>query len=492
MAKDEYGKWEIIEDIDEGGQAHVYRVKDRTGGLPGVYALKRLMNGKRIERFRNEVEAVAALSHANVVPLVDNSALHAPASKRDRRYLVMPLAEGGSLDDAARFKGDVRRTLGVARQIAAGLAAAHANTPMIIHRDVKPGNVLFPRKDADDVWVSDFGICLIDDGRARQTEDRERTGPAMFMAPELEGGGRLDVGPEADVYSLGKVIFYMLSGGTILPRERLDESPYREVLEGKGLGRLKSLLSRMIRSDPKTRIQTMTEVMQHLDSLIGGLKGAGTHPQADAASERLSQAEAACEARTAAARAASEDWEAAHANSRRVLVETIEDQLNDLVRDRDEPGKSTFRVVRAEGSGRQNLGRFTVGLTDTVELLRSRTEGDRRTWSLTFHVCWRPSFDKKGRVGFFAGIEVREFDGRPVGRCRGLIGRKPTDGGYTFTSSEVTLFEEAPDGWLECDAKIRKAVSELFSAFLDGIAKGTDIFVQARLEEKSRRGRPVR
>jgi serine/threonine protein kinase len=111
----------------------------------------------------------------------------------------MPLAEGGSLDDAARFKGDVRRTIGVARQIAAGLAEAHAHTPAIIHRDVKPGNVLFPKKDADDVWIADFGICLIDDNRPRQTEDGERPGPAMFMAPELDRGGQLDVGPEADV-----------------------------------------------------------------------------------------------------------------------------------------------------------------------------------------------------------------------------------------------------------------------------------------------------
>ena len=265
MAKDEYGKWEIVDDIDEGGQAHVFRVKDRTGAVPGILALKRLRNGNRIDRFRNEVEAVAALKHPNVVPLIDNSALYAPAFKKDRRYMVMPFAEGGSLDDAARFKGDARRTLGVARQIAAGLAAAHTHTPRIIHRDVKPGNVLFPRKDADEVWVSDFGICLIDDDRPRQTVDGERPGPAMFMAPELEGGGKLDVGPEADVYSLGKVIFFMLSGGTILPRERLNETPYREVLEGKGLGRLKALLSGMIRRDPKTRIQTMTEVIEHLE-----------------------------------------------------------------------------------------------------------------------------------------------------------------------------------------------------------------------------------
>ena len=221
------------------------------------------------------------------------------------------------------------------------------------------------------------------------------------------------------------------------------------------------------------------------------MDGTGTHPEADEASERLAKAEAEREVQTAASRSASDDWEAAHANARRVLVETIEDQLNNLVRDRDEPGKTKFRVGTASASGKQSLGRVTVGLTDSVELLRSRSEGDRRTWALTFHVCWRPGSDT-GRVGFFAELDVREFDGRPVGQCRGLIGRKPTGRGYTLTSTDVTLFEQPPDGWLASDADIRKAVSELFAAFLDAIGKGTDIFVQSRLAEKSRSGRPVR
>jgi len=492
VAQDEYGKWEIVDAVDEGGQAHVFRVKDRTGGQPGLFALKRLRNGKRIDRFRNEVEAVAALKHPNVVPLIDKSALHDPISKKDRRYLVMPLADGRSLDDVARFKGDARRVIGVARQIAAGLAEAHTHTPRIIHRDVKPGNVLFPKKDADDVWVSDFGICLIDDGRPRQTEDGERPGPAMFMAPELEGGGQLDVGPEADVYSLGKVIFFMLSGGVILPRERLDESPYREVLDGPGLGRLKALLSQMIRRDPMTRIQTMAEVIDHLDSILAGMDGSGTHPEADEASVRLMKTEAERDARTAALRAANDEWDAAHANARRVLVDTIRDQLQDLVRDRGEPGKTTFQVAAATASGKQVFAPFTVGLTDTVELLRSRNDGDKRTWAMTFHVYWRPHSDKNGRVGFFAGIDVREYDGRPIVKCRSLVGRKPSSKGFRLTSTEPVLFEQSPDVWLSSDAEIRKAVSELFAAFLDAIGKGTSIFANAAFSEKSGRGRPRR
>jgi hypothetical protein len=492
MAKDEYGVWKIVDGIDEGGQAHVFRVKDRTGGRPGVFALKRLRNAKRIERFRNEVEAVAALKHPNIVPLIDSSAFDAPVSAKDRQYLVMPLAEGGSLDDAARFKGDARRTIAVARQIAAGLAEAHAHTPRIIHRDVKPGNVLFPRKDADDVWVSDFGICLIDDGRPRQTEDGERPGPAWFMAPELDHGGQLDVGPEADVYSLGKVIFFMLSGGTILPREQLHETPYREVLEGNGLGRLTVLLSGMIRYDAATRIQTMAEVIEHLDSILRGMDGAGTHPAADEASERLGKTEAVREVRAIGLRSAAADWDVAHANGRRVLVETIEDQLRNLVRDRDEPGKTAFQIAAAPDLGKQNLGRFTVGLTDSVQLLRSRNDGDRRTWALTFHVCWRPSSDKKGSVGFFAGIDVRESDGRPVGKCRSLLSRNQMGKGFALTSTAPVLFEQPPDSWLASDEDIRKAVSELFTAFLDAIGRGTSIFVESELVKRSGPVRPRR
>src|SRR4051794_31327256 len=81
----------------------------------------------------------------------------------------------------------------------------------------------------------DFGICLIDDGRERNTAAGEVVGPPVFMAPELEGGGQLDVTAAADVYSLGKVIFFLLTGGVRLPRENLGDQKYSAVLSGAGL-----------------------------------------------------------------------------------------------------------------------------------------------------------------------------------------------------------------------------------------------------------------
>jgi serine/threonine protein kinase len=88
---------------------------------------------------------------------------------------------------------------------------------------VKPENILF-ENDGDHVWLSDFGICLIADQSTRHTEPGEVVGPVVFMAPELEGGGQLDVTADTDIYSLGKVIYYMLTGGVRLPRENLEQS----------------------------------------------------------------------------------------------------------------------------------------------------------------------------------------------------------------------------------------------------------------------------
>jgi hypothetical protein len=89
-----YGRWQIVDDIDQGGQATVFRVKDSTGEHLGFFAMKRVLNPKRRERFRNEVHAIATLEHPNVVQLIDNSALDALPSESERQYLVMPIAEG--------------------------------------------------------------------------------------------------------------------------------------------------------------------------------------------------------------------------------------------------------------------------------------------------------------------------------------------------------------------------------------------------------------
>lgn len=262
MAKTYGGRWETIGALKKGGQAHVYRVRDKTGGRNGEYALKRVINAERHERFAAEIEAIKTLSHPNIITLIDHSALDGGAE--EKQFLVMPLAEGGDLSDERRveaFKGSIDATLKVALQVAEALAAAHAAG--IIHRDVKPANILFQNVGLD-IWLADFGICLLRE-RPRATEDGEVVGPRFgFMAPECEDGGQLSVTPAVDTYSLGKLIYFMLSGGRALPRERLDEAGYAlELGEGQRIHLLQALLRRMICAVDR-RLADMNEVMAEL------------------------------------------------------------------------------------------------------------------------------------------------------------------------------------------------------------------------------------
>lgn len=254
-----YGaRWEVLRSFDEGGQAHLFLVKDLHG--TGEYVLKRILNPKRRDRFLREVEACKTLSHPNVMTLIDYSALQQPPSD-DTMFLVMPLAAGGNLEArVALYKGSIDSSIHVTLQLASALAHAHEHG--VIHRDVKPANLLFVAQDHH-CLLSDFGICLIREWQ-RPTETGEVVGPRSFMAPELEDGGRLDVTCAADLYSLGKVIYYMFSGGAFLPRERLHELQY-DLFSGKGvrcelLGRL---LDRLI-CPLELRIQSASQVVEEL------------------------------------------------------------------------------------------------------------------------------------------------------------------------------------------------------------------------------------
>ena len=202
----------------------------------------------------------------------------------------MPIANGGDLSDPGRlslYKDSIDGTLQVAKQVAGALRAAHA--AKIIHRDVKPENILFTGMGRE-LWLSDFGICLIREA-PRVTELPEVVGPWAFMAPELEQGGQLEVTPSADIYSLGKVIFYMLSGGVTLPRERVHEEQFRKVFtKGERHGLMEILLSRMICLRDQ-RIQSADEVIKQLEKIEAWEKNARQLPISDATLAGIEQAQ---------------------------------------------------------------------------------------------------------------------------------------------------------------------------------------------------------
>lgn len=267
MAKIYGDRWEIEKSLGQGGQGDVYIVRDVTGTMSGRFALKRVRNPKRIGRFSAEVRAIKSLSHPNIINLVDHSAIDDEmATTTEKQYLVMPIAEGGDLSAHSRrslYTGAIDGVLLVAKQIASALKAAHdAN---IVHRDVKPQNILFTG-NGHEVLLTDFGICLIRDSE-RHTEVDEVAGPRVFIAPELEHQGPHDATPAADIYSLGKVIYYMISGGTLLPREDLDAPEYAAAFKGgQRYALLHDLLRRMI-CPLASRMKNMNEVLSALEHI---------------------------------------------------------------------------------------------------------------------------------------------------------------------------------------------------------------------------------
>jgi serine/threonine protein kinase len=266
MAKIYGGRWRIVDGkppIGKGGQAEVFRVIDTHDEYGGEYALKRVLNPARHARFRHEIEAIKRIQHPNIIKLIDHSALDNPNGEIEKQFLVMPIAGGGDLSEAGRvsiYKDIIDGVIQVGKQLASALAAAHAEG--IIHRDVKPENILFTGI-GHETWLSDFGICLLRK-QARTTDSGEVVGPRAFLAPELEDGGQLDVTPAADVYSLGKVLYYMISGGVILPRERLYEERYNRIfLKGERHQLLQTLLQQMI-CPLEQRLKDMTDVERRL------------------------------------------------------------------------------------------------------------------------------------------------------------------------------------------------------------------------------------
>ncbi|HET6232517.1 MAG TPA: serine/threonine-protein kinase [Longimicrobiaceae bacterium] len=260
-----YGeRWEVVSDrpLGEGGQAQTFLVRDKEGDPDARFALKRLKNVNRVERFEQEIQAVMALNHPNVLSLVDYSLRI--EGKREKPYMVTEYCAGGSLasGDPSRWESDPAATLELFAQICDGVAAAHLRSGgPIVHRDIKPENVLLRAEDGPPV-VGDFGIAFVHDGeRERLTAVDEAVGARLFIAPELADGRAEDVRPWSDVYSLGKVLYWMLNGGRVFDREQ-HRTPRWNLLEKHKRNlyeHINRLLDKMITVEPSERFRTAEE-----------------------------------------------------------------------------------------------------------------------------------------------------------------------------------------------------------------------------------------
>ena len=196
-------RYEILELIGSGGMANVYKARcHRLNRLVAIKILKSDLadNADFRRRFHDESQAVAQLSHANIVSVYDVS------TNPDREYIVMELIDGITLKQYMERRGrmDWRESLHFITQIMRGLSHAHSRG--IIHSDIKPQNIMVLRDGS--VKVADFGIaCLANQG---QTLTQEALGSVHYISPEQARGDRIDA--RSDIYSAGVVLYEMLTG----------------------------------------------------------------------------------------------------------------------------------------------------------------------------------------------------------------------------------------------------------------------------------------
>lgn len=216
------GRYRMLSRLGRGGMGEVWRAVDEVLGRP--VAVKLLLNRQADEaavaRFHLEAQTAARLSDPHVVAVYDTG------TDADRQYLVTELLEGRSLADEISEHGPLPswRTARIGGQVAEGLAAAHRQG--VVHRDVKPGNLLLNSDDT--VKIGDFGIArFADESSAGLTTTGQIIGTSAYLSPERALGR--PAGPPADMYALGCVLYELLSGHTPFQADTPTAMVYQHV-----------------------------------------------------------------------------------------------------------------------------------------------------------------------------------------------------------------------------------------------------------------------
>lgn len=294
--------YEILSVLGKGGMGVVY--KARQLNLGRIVALKtvlvsRMGSVSALSRFELEARTVARLRHPNIVGGYD-------FGKNDGRvFFAMELVEGEELADRVKREGPLEERLawGIARQTAAGLA--HAANHGVVHRDIKPGNLLlveppegipFPA-DMPMVKIADFGLAILtkaEDSGTRLTSDNTTVGSPHYMAPEQFQQSDVDL--RADIYSLGATVYQMLSGKPPFSGSNLTQimaskmagrlTPLEELRRGLSPGTYE-LLDRMMAQSADDRPASYPELISLIDDLAPNIFGHATTPAVPASTAAL-------------------------------------------------------------------------------------------------------------------------------------------------------------------------------------------------------------
>jgi eukaryotic-like serine/threonine-protein kinase len=267
------GRYEVEEVVGHGGMSTVYKAHDSL--LERNVALKVLHQQYNededfVERFKREARSVAQLQHPNIVTVIDRG------EEDGRQYIVFEFIDGENLKELVVRKGrlEVRTALEIALEIARGLSFAHGHG--LVHRDVKPQNVLLNGDGG--AKVTDFGIARSLEVEHSMTQTGTVLGTSNYIAPEQASGQPVDA--QTDVYSLGIVLYEMLTGDLPFPGENFVavamkhiQEPSPSVLDARGDVplRIAEMVDRALEKDPEHRFPTMDAFASEIEASLADL-----------------------------------------------------------------------------------------------------------------------------------------------------------------------------------------------------------------------------
>ena len=268
------GNYEILEQIGCGGMGVIYRARQRHSRR--IVAVKRVLSYRAdshtaLQRFRREAQAVASLDHPNILPIYEVS-----ESEDGLPFFSMKFAEKGSLHENVSSLGDEpRKCVQLIAKVASAVEYAHSRG--VLHRDIKPGNILL--NERGEPLVSDFGLAKLLDGNNDLTRSLTTFGTAGFIAPEQAGHAAVDFTPAADVYSLGAVLFNLLAGrppfvgsNPVSVIRQASETPAPKLRSlVPSLDRdLETICARCLERDPNERYQSAGNLAADLERWVDG------------------------------------------------------------------------------------------------------------------------------------------------------------------------------------------------------------------------------
>ena len=264
----DFGDYELLEEMGRGGQGIVYRARQKS--LNRTVALKIVGLGqwatqRHLKRFHLEAEAAASLDHPCIVPIYE-------IGERDGScYFSMKLIEGEPLDKVSESgRTSPRQAAEIIARLARTLHYAHERG--VLHRDIKPGNILIDRKG--DPHLTDFGLARVVETESTVTRTTEALGTPSYMAPEQAKGNNTRVTSATDVYGLGAVLYHLLTGhppfagGTTYETIRLvleSEPRHPRLWNAKTDRDLATICLKCLEKDPQRRYSTALALAEDLD-----------------------------------------------------------------------------------------------------------------------------------------------------------------------------------------------------------------------------------